>query len=99
MFFSQSSTSRNKQKRAVPSIITSSQQIHRTVDTIKPCPLKKQMKMIHENKVTKEDEQSFSRLKPTIDDFTPKFERIHITNDLLQCLLLHFRQQQQQQRQ
>ncbi len=77
-------------------MITSSQQIPRTVDAIKPCPLKKQMKMIHENKVTKE---SLSRLTPTIDDFTPKFERIHITNDLLQCLLLHFRQQQQQQRQ
>jgi hypothetical protein len=37
-----------------------------------------------------------SRLKPKINESSPKFERINVTNELLQRLLIHFRQQQQQ---
>jgi hypothetical protein len=31
--------------------------------------------------------------KPTMYESSPKFERIHVTNELLQRLLIHFRQQ------
>ncbi|CAF0886794.1 unnamed protein product [Adineta steineri] len=84
----------NKQKRAVPSIITSSQQMHRADDIIKPSPMVKQMKIMYENKVKKEA-QSFVRLKSTIKDTAPKFEQIKLTNDFLRNLLIHFQRQQQ----
>ncbi|CAF1463282.1 unnamed protein product [Rotaria sordida] len=40
---------------------------------------------------------SFEQKHRTIDaikPFSPKFERVNVTNELLQCLLMHFRQQQ-----
>ena len=42
-----------------------------------------------------ENQGSLSRLKPIINEYSPKFERINVTNELLHRLLIHFRQQQQ----
>ncbi|CAF0743375.1 unnamed protein product [Adineta ricciae] len=69
-------------KRAIPSSNTTSQRIQVTVDAKKSQTMVKQMKIICENKVNKDEKSAV------------KFERIHLTNDLLQSLLRHFQQQQ-----
>ena len=43
---------------------------------------------------TVRNKESLSRLKSTINESSTKFERINVTNELLQRLLIHFRQQQ-----
>jgi hypothetical protein len=78
---------RNKRKRAAPSIICSGpQQKRSTVDAIKSIPVSRRLK---QNNIKEKETRS------VMNDFSPQFERISVTNELLQRLLVHFRQQPQ----
>jgi hypothetical protein len=60
--------------------------MYSTVDAMK------QKKMTFGNNIRSQG--SSSRLKSTINNSPPTFERINVTNEFLQGLLIHFRRQQ-----
>ncbi|CAF3795537.1 unnamed protein product [Rotaria sp. Silwood1] len=81
------SISRHKQKRAVMY-----EQNHYITNAIKPFSTMKPRKLIYENNVHRED--FLFQIKPYMNNSSTKFERVNVTNDLLQRILIHFRQQQ-----
>ncbi|CAF3265400.1 unnamed protein product [Rotaria sp. Silwood2] len=82
-----SSISRHKQKRAAMF-----EQKHHSVNAIKSFPMIKPMKISYEKNV--KQEEFLFQVKSHMNNSLPKFERVNVTNELLQCLLIHFRQQQ-----